>query len=314
MSSNRNIIFIFITLIFVISIFSPAYSQLTRKRLAVREKFTKVEIYFDGGYYNTGMSTANDALGNGLDYLTQILAPNDTITTNWGENKELGGSNSFGGGLNYNLSQNFGFGFKFLFSQHEGDSKYLIIMDDIELNLPDIGTVLLDIEDAFVTKVKYSSAPILMNAYYRLKPIPSFRSLNLVIGAGGGFYTNTIKFEHSMRQDYINPPSVLNIPPQFFRFYNKCVAKPLGGFIFATVNLRGSNAISTSFNLEYHLVPEIDLKPGDWSVGNDFQYYFINTLDPVELEAAATDLFAQYIPEKLDFSGLRVSGTITFSF
>ncbi|NQS99389.1 MAG: hypothetical protein HQ591_13145 [candidate division Zixibacteria bacterium] len=317
MSHSKVVLFIFSGIFFLTATIYPAYSQTTRHRQRLPE-FKKVEVYFDGGYYFTGMSPANDAIEQGgmilvdvLNFLNEYTAGGEGVIE--GSDQEIGNSRSMGGGLNFNLNRNFGMGIKFITSQHAATSHFLYKLTGFEYFDPYLGAeLLIDVQEDYVTHSKYHFAPVLVNAYYRMNPIPAMKGLSCKLGAGGGLYTTSIDIEHTWQSHReLSEYAFYDLPNNFYEYKNRYVAQPLGGYVFGEIDFKGSEVISFSLNLEYHYVPETDLKDDNWHIEQDLMYWpSVLEYDEEFFEY----MFSGYLPDKLSISGLRMSATVKFGF
>lgn len=301
---------------FVYSTFYPAFSQ-TRRQRVVREKLSRVEIYMDGGYYLNGMSSANDGFTSGSAYVEdqlnfydweQLISPGDISQVN----DKLENWPTFGGGINFNLNHNFGVGVKFMFGRLSGSSKVNLDLEGISINVRELnGELMVDVEDVFTTESRYHVAPILLNGYYRWKPIPRMKNLTLTGGAGAGLYTTSIEFNHLFVHDVSSYSAYITPPGQFYDFSRRYVAQPFGGYVFVGADLMGSAVISINFNLEYHFVPEYEIDTSDWGNSRDVMAYpsiFEDSSDYYE------SFYDDYSPAALNLSGLRFSAGMKFAF
>ena len=301
---------------FVYSTFYPAFSQTRRKRV-VREKLSRVEIYMDGGYYLNGMSAANDGFTSGSAYVENqlnywdwegLISPGDITHLN----DKLENWPTFGGGINFNLNRQYGIGIKFMFGQTSGTSDVILNLEEIPIYVREIGgNLLVDVKDVYATETKYHVAPILLNGYYRWKPLPQMKNLTLTGGAGAGLYTTSIEFNHSYVKDVSSYSAYINPPGEFYDFSRRYVAQPFGGYIFAGADLKGSSVISINFNLEYHFVPDYDIGTSDWGGSKDILAYPSILEDYGEFYES---YYQEYTPAKLNLSGLRFSAGMKFVF
>ena len=301
---------------FVYSTLSPAFSQTRRKRV-VREKLSRVEIYMDGGYFMNSMTAANDGLGAGSDYVQELLmfydwenliSPEDFTTSR----DELADAPTFGGGINFNINRQFGVGVKFMFGQISGTSDVILNLEEIPIYVGILGgSLLVDVLDSYVTTTKYNLTPILVNGYYKWKPIPRMKNLTMLGGAGLGLYTTTIEFNHSYVNDVSSYSAYVNPPGSFYDFSKRYVAQPFGGYIFGGFDLKGSEVISLTFNLEYHFVPDYDIGASDWGNSRNVLAYPSILADFPEIYE---DFYSDYMPEKINLSGLKFSAGMKFAF
>ena len=317
MSRFKVVLFFFLSVFFLIATVYPAHSQTKRRRQRLPE-FKKIEVYFDGGYYLTGLSSADDAIENGGVILIDTLNSINDILANGagtigGSDQKFGGARSMGGGLNFNFNRSFGMGIKFMTSQHSAVSQCSYTLTGFEYFDPILeAELLIDVQEQYVTNSKYHFAPVLINAYYRMNPLPAVRGLSCKVGAGGGLYTTSIDIEHTWQSHReLSEYEFYNLPSSFYEYKNRYVAQPPGGYVFAGINYEGSSVISLSLNLEYHYVPEINIKTEDWNINQELEYW------PSVLEynqELYEYMFSGYLPDKLSISGLRMSATVKFGF
>lgn len=316
---------------FIYSTFAPVQGQVRRRRVK-RETLQRIEVYLDGGYYYTGfqiqtsgfgygfigMKSLNDGLDAGAKHLVSAIPGLDTTgvlanPTIWGGNDEAGGTRSFGGGINFNLTRNYGVGIKIFFNIHEGNSSYYAANDGIAIPVQELGgPLLVDVLQVFDTSYNYHVAPILFNGYYRWKPMPQLDNLTLTGGAGLGFYVTTMDIKHNYKVIQEAYSSFVNLPDQFHDYTLHKVTQPIGGYIFGGANFRGSSVMSVFVDFEYHFVPNIKFDDSDWESRTDLWYY-PSTLDylyGMNLQQA----FEGYNPEELGISGLRLTAGMKFDF
>jgi hypothetical protein len=316
--SKRRLIALSLTIIFIFTTLSTAQTQLKKRRLA-RSETKKVEVYFDGGYYSPDLSPADDALNNGLDYLRYRLEGlNDTMSFYLmdpgiisGANESFGGSKSMGGGINYNLDQNWGIGLKINFSSHSANSLMNYDIDSIEIFLNVLDTLILADENNVITNnSRYDVAPVILNGYFRWQPLASaLQNLSFIASAGAGVYTTTIEVHNRWERSYHYYWPYIVPFENFYDYKERYVAKPLGAFFSGGISYKGSSAISASIGFEYHLVPEVELKAGDWAQ-KDLVYYPPYMPEYQEY----LESFFDYNPEKLSLSGYRINASLQISF
>lgn len=336
MAILKRFVFIIISVSFVLVMAAESYSQgLVQRRRIVREQFKQVEVYFDGGYFIGGMGPADDAMQRGWDALADTfdLAVSYGIGYYDGYNQEFKGVRSMGGGLNLNLTPDYGLGLKFLFTGHNATSNIVYTIDSTEVFIPNTGNLIVGIDQSFITRYRYHQAPIIVHAFYKFRPFP-IDNLSFTVGGGPGVYVTSVQINYeyrSHRYDIINDPPRLNPPDNFVKFYDRAVVKPIGAYLFGSMNLKGSSAVSFSLNAEYHYVPETDIKK--WHSRQDFQAYPYEENDPFMINPETEEpminpatgkpittgyyfqsLLSGYKPDKLNISGLRLSAALTFSF
>ncbi len=310
-----SLLFVLLLSLFCVSVI-PVDGQIRRKRI-VREKISRVEVYMDGGYFLAGLSAADQSLYDGASYLVNYYSNLDTLglinpEMFSGKNEELGSSPTFGGGINFNLSKNYGFGIKFMFSKHSGRSDYSIPFSEIPIYFQELGgNVLVDITDSFHTIFDYYTAPIILYAYYNRKPFPTWDDLIFRGGLGLGLYTTTMEISHHYREVLFSYNPYFTPPDRFYDYEHRYVAQPIGGYFYLGTELKGSSVISIVFNLEYHLVPEYKINSSDWGEPQNPLYY-PNILKDYSFMYEGS--FEGYLPEKLDISGLRTSISMKFAF
>lgn len=326
MSRIKGIAFIFVVFTLIFSVASVSYSQIpVKKKRIKRERFRKIEIYFDGGYSAYDMSGSDDAITSGRAFMAQFLeGRNDTLAF-WGfdtgavhpgEIEDFENIRTMGGGLNINLNERFGFGLKIMFAQLDAQTAYYHMYEDAEPIIPGIGQVVLDQRETYSTKYRYHHAPIILKAFYKLQPFPEMRDLELIVGGGPGLYTTSIYVDNLWQRDLLNyPPGLFYGPPpvEFARFTDKYVAQPIGLYLFGGFKFKASSAMSISLKAEYNLVPDATLKSDKWGVGKDFEHTF--TLDNDEwVRPYYVDVFSAYHPEKLNISSFRIGASVHFAF
>ena len=316
MSRSKTVLLFLLIAFFTLSSIIPAYAAQIRKK---KIEFKQIEIYFDGGYYFTGLSQGDDAIKRGstnMEELISFIADTMSSGTNtvWGSDQELGGSRSIGGGLNYNINPMIGVGFKFLISIHKSASRYHLSVQGYETydNYFE-EELLVNAREDYCTYTNYNFAPVMVNAYYKIKPMPTMKNLTATMGLGLGVYTTSIEVRHSYlnTRELVGVGSYVDLPPNFYEYRNTYVAKPLGGYIFGGLDLKGSDVISLSLDVEYHFVPEITLKQENWRSDQDLMYW------PSYLEYIQEfydQVFDGYKPDKLSISGLRLAASINFAF
>jgi hypothetical protein len=304
---------------------SFAQGVIKRRRIK-RETLKKIEAYFEGGYFIGGMSPAEDAINNGVNKLrriyndynaTSIVDPDVTPGVYSYDNRMVETVRSMGGGLNFNLNRNYGIGIKFLFTQHQLDSKFGFAIDSTQLVIPDMGEVIVGVNEDFTTNYRYQQAPILLNFFYHLRPAVGNGNLRFTVGGGPGIYTSSVRVDHYYSRvvnDIINDPPLINPPNNFVRSHDEIVVSPLGGYLFGAVNIKGSNVISINLSAEYHFVPETDAD--EWHVDKGLESWFYG-LDEVRIEDMTeftNEYFSSYRPDKVNLSGIRLAAAVSFAF
>jgi|GEM_PF-1655824 len=317
MLKHRSFILGLIICGFAASTFSSAIAQTLRRRIA-RQDFKRVEVYIDGGSYLLGLDYLDDLTNEGAEHLIWAIPGLDSTgllvnPTVSGHNKYAHGQKTFGGGVNFNINPTIGVGIKFLFNQHYANSVYYAENLGVAVPVEELGGLLLvDIVQTFQVDYKYNVAPIIVDGYYRFKPMPEFGNLTFTGGAGIGLYTTTMEIFHhyNIAQDAYS--IYVNLPDQFLDYTTHKVVQPIGGYIFGGVDLQGSSVISVFFNAEYHLVPDVTFKEEDWDSRSDLWYY------PSVLDYAyglnLAQAYEQYNPREISLSGLRLTGGLKFSF
>jgi len=317
MLNFRNIVCGIILCGFAASAVSTVSAQTVRRRI-IRQDFKQIEVYVDGGRYIMGMSNIDNALFDGSYHLVSVIPYLDPagILVNpdiYGENKKASGTKSFGGGVNFNLNPNLGLGIKFLFNQHTAQSLYYAENQAVSVLVQELeGYLMVDVLQSFQVDYKYHVAPIILNGYYRWKPLPNFRHLTLNGGAGIGLYITAVEVLHQYKIVQDAYSIYINLPDQFYNYTSRKVVQPLGGCIFGGVDLQGSSVISVFLNAEYHFVPSYTFKDSDWAKHTDLWYY-PSTLDFL-YGFNLGQAFNGYNPQKLSLSGLRLTSGIKFAF
>jgi hypothetical protein len=309
-----------LAIIFLLTALASAQTQFKKRRIS-RADLKKVEIYFDGGYYITDFASANDALTQGLDYLTYRLETlNDTLYFTSGnlgiigsDNESFGSSKSMGGGINFNLNQNWGVGIKLNFSTHKAASITHYDVNGITILLDILDEPLLaDEYNTISSEATYDVAPVIVNGYYRWHPpSPALQNLTLIAGAGAGVYTTTIEVHNCWDRNYHYYWPYIIPFENFYDFRERYVAKPLGAFLMGGISFKGSGAFSANLGFEYHLIPTVELKETEWSQ-HDVIYYPSSFSLPEYQDYVES--FFDYRPDELSLSGLRLTASVQISF
>ncbi len=336
MSKSKKPVLLLIGVSLVLALAAEIMAQgVVQRRRIVRERFKQIEVYFDGGYFISGMGTAEDALDAGYNSVASLL--DSAVAVDGGayshSKKNFENERSMGGGINYHITPNYGVGLKFIITQHDASSDVTYSIDNIVTFIPNLGDVIVNVNQMFNTIYRYHQAPIIANFFYNLKPFPNSDKMSLTVGGGPGLYVTSIdlEYEYINHRFDVNTPPRLNLADNFVRYYDRVVSKPIGGYVFGGLNIKGSSVISLSLNAEYHYVLETDIDK--WQEIKDWRSYPFDKNDPFMINPETeepiinpetgepitsadffNDIFSGYRPDKLNISGLRIGATVSFAF